>query len=193
MLTEAFAEMNAQPHKNAILGPNDVYMLDQQLLKAYVQCIYSEYGIQDPLAPWAHNRADPTPTHPSPVTCATQGFITPEKTAKPRKDPSTILKTQKWSNKTTERISNLKKNFQSALRSSSTSLHDSSKRKKGDDGGQSRENLLEVERGSYLFPVTQLKYCLMCEKPIEADLITVHERSCKKLKKLLSVENLQIK
>jgi hypothetical protein len=29
MLTEAFEEMNAQPHKNAIIGPNDVYVLDQ--------------------------------------------------------------------------------------------------------------------------------------------------------------------
>jgi hypothetical protein len=32
----------------------------------------------------------------------------------------------------------------------------------------------------------------MCERPIEADLITLHEKSCKKLKQLLNVDNLQM-
>jgi hypothetical protein len=127
MLTEAFSEMNAQPHKNARLGPSDVYVLDQQLLKAYVQGIYSEYGIRDPLAPWAENTAGPTPG---------RGFATPQKTMKPRKEASTALKTQKWSNKTTDRIGKLKKKFQSELRSSSTCLLDNSLRGKAKPEGE---------------------------------------------------------
>jgi hypothetical protein len=56
-----------------------------------------------------------------------------------------------------------------------------------------RDNRVEAGRLSHLLPMNHFKYCLMCEKPIEADLITEHEKSCKKLEKLLSMTNLQIR
>jgi hypothetical protein len=33
--------MNMQPKKNFIIGNNDVYILDHQLLKDYVKCVYN--------------------------------------------------------------------------------------------------------------------------------------------------------
>jgi hypothetical protein len=190
MLTEAFYEMNLQPHKNAILGPNDVYVLDQQLLKAYVQCIYNEYGIQDPLAPWAHN-AQPDSRSPEGTPPTDPSFATPEKGNKARKEsiPSNF-KTKKWCDKTSERIGKLKKKFQWELRSTSTYLHDHSLGRKIRND-QQRDGV-EIGKGSHLLPISHFKYCLMCEKPIEGDKITIHEKSCKKLEKLLSVSNLQI-
>lgn len=55
MLTEAYTEMNLQPKKNNLLGKNDIYVLDNELLREYVDSIYNEYGIQDPLVKWEEN------------------------------------------------------------------------------------------------------------------------------------------
>lgn len=80
MLNDAYKELRIQPKKNIILGhPTDICIIDNNILKDYVNAIYSEYNLTDPMKPdyeqAAHKR------HIKSIS-SSKHFMTPKKSMK---------------------------------------------------------------------------------------------------------------